>query len=306
MKAAETFNTTEHWLGAAAIVLTIGTVISMSIQLKEQWNDLNDLGKSLNIINIAVTALSIVCNDFVAAAIDMAVGVAVAGTIECTLVTVLPIIGVVLAVIGLVIQILMSVFVLSKPEPPPKNPVEVFITEEGRDLVRQWDDPPHSSLAYSIPTQLQQKGIEPFHFEIKGINTSQSWVKLKRVTITFLAGENENSLFRTSTFTVVSINDITHDNEGSIYTILNDEIRASLTINPSERNSFSVDLKVLGTSNEGNPGGLIMVRPTFGIGVVVSGMIASQGTCLVQILEELAEPDDAKYSTINITKLALE
>ncbi len=146
-------------------------------------------------------------------------------------------------------------------------------------------------------------GALPYQFKITAMNDTGGVVILSRVTISFLSGSDDGSLFADANFQLVAGGEISRDNSGNIYTGLNDDIRATISGNPRGAESSWFDLAITGVQTVGS-GGPIKIPPGFGFRINIAGMTAPSGPSLLEIVEGLVEPDDISYGSVTIHKLS--
>ena len=124
--AAETFSVSSEVIKGLGAAVGIGMTVSMAMDLKAHWGDLNELGQALNTIQVVTTGLTVLCDvgEIVA---ETAVEFSLFAVSEACLVAI-PFVGAVLAVVGIVVMIVMEFEDTEKPQPPPPSPVESFIS----------------------------------------------------------------------------------------------------------------------------------------------------------------------------------
>lgn len=289
-------------LNAVGILLSIASVISMSIDLANQWGSLNTWGKTLSTINIAVTALSILCNQLIVD-ILVAVDFAFAATMQIAL----PGIGAVLAVVGIVIAVLMFVFqVKTPPPPPPLTPIEAFIAGPGRALLAGWQAQPDPKLAYvAQPARLGGGTLAVVNVTGENKKTAGSSTGLRAVTLTFLAGAAVGSLFRTVDFRVVDRASPRKDlDAGNVYVTRADDVVASVkTESRDDGSSVSVAVTLAAKSPTAQA---VDFKVLFGalVGVAITGVPPSgPASSVMQIVEDF--PGDAdKSGTFPVFQIA--
>jgi hypothetical protein len=183
------FNTPANWLRAVGIAISVALVIVMSVSLAQSWDTFNDAGKALSVIQIIVTSISI--------AVDVAVFAGEMAAMEtCMFVTVLPIVGAILAIIGLIVCVLMMVLGITKQQDPPPTPVETFITNT-KPIIDKWDAMPAPALTYTLP--LSVKGGTPAApYTIQAANNSGADVTRTSVRVTLQGGSDPGCLFSDS------------------------------------------------------------------------------------------------------------
>ncbi|KAM0335121.1 hypothetical protein ACHAQA_000159 [Verticillium albo-atrum] len=304
-KVTRIFNIAMNVIDTIGIMLSIALVVSMSLDLKDQWNNLNTWGKAVAVIDITIAALSIVCNQIIVNVL-VAVGAILANSATALA---LPGIGTVLAVIGIIVAVLAFIFQTRKPPPPPPlTPIEEFIAGSGRNLIRGWNSQPSSKLAYVVqPTTARYAtGNRPTIISITGENkkTPGSLTSLSRLTLTFLSGAAEGSLFSNLDFQVVDRTNPRKDEIGNIYVTRADNIEASVKMEPRDNgSSASVEVtlvaKVTGDHRTD-------MKILFGalVGVVVVGAVRSgPGSSVLQIVEDFPGDGDKSgtFPVIQIT-----
>ncbi|ETS81279.1 hypothetical protein PFICI_06281 [Pestalotiopsis fici W106-1] len=295
------FNLPGRVFAGITIVLSIVIVVSMTIDLKNRWDNLTNTGKALTIIQIGVTTASIFASELVVEALIWS-NVAAADSL---MVVSLPIVGAVLAFIGIVVMIFMSIFVLEKDPPkPPLTPLEEFIEKVGQPLISTWDDQRGPLLEYSIPSNVGVGG-RPVPFVIQALNKTTSIMELHSISITFLNGDDDSdiaeaSLFQESAFKMVAANDVQRDNPGNVYVTLNSDVAGFLQPSPRGKGGTSWNIRL---ESHANAKGIIRLGPGYGLALHISGQVAgTKGTSQIIIREDMVFPDDNNYQEIEVIK----
>lgn len=305
-KLESTYNMGSRIVAGVAILLCVALVVTMSLDLKDQWSNLNAWGQATSIINITITALSIVFNPL-AASFIVWVGSFVGAT-AAAINFALPMVGTVLAIIGIIIALLCLVFQTSKPPPPPPlTPVEAFIIGPGRDLIGTWQKQPDPKLTYTItPSTLQSNraAVVTVTGENRFPRSVGSGVRLRSITFTFLAGPADGSMFSNLDFQIVNRGAIRKNDPGNIYVSRGDGVVASLTTESRDSGrsaSVSVVLKANATEDEEKD-----MKIVYGalLSLTISGIArAGSGYAVLDIVEDSVSDDDQSgiFPVIQIT-----
>lgn len=127
--AEEAFSVTDQVIKGIGAAVGIGMTVSMAMDLKHHWGDMNTLGQALNTIQVVTTGLTVLC-DLGEILAESAVEFSLFAVSEAVL-TAIPFVGAVLAVVGIVVMIVMEFEDTQKPPVPPPTPVETFISGAG-------------------------------------------------------------------------------------------------------------------------------------------------------------------------------
>lgn len=292
-KLERTYNLGSKIVAGVAILLCVALVVTMSLDLKDQWSSLNAWGQATSIINITITALSIVFNPL---AVQFFVWIGLFGTASAANFA-LPMVGTVLAIIGIIIALLCMVFQTSKPPaPPPLTPVEAFIIGPGRDLIGKWRKQPDPKLTYKItPSTLpsNRATVLTVTGENRFTRSVGSGVRLRSITFTFLAGPAEGSMFSNLNFKIVDRSAIRKNDSGNIYVSRGDGVVASLETESRDGGksaSMSVTLKANVREDEEND-----MKIVYGalLSLTISGVArAGSGSAVLDIVEDSVSDDD--------------
>ncbi|KAK4174090.1 hypothetical protein QBC36DRAFT_303126 [Triangularia setosa] len=295
------FNTPSGWLRAAGIALSVALLVVMTISLYQNWGSFTDTGKILGVIQVITTGLAI--------AVDIAIfaGEMLVMTTSLFL-TVLPILGAVLAVIGLIACVLMMVLDVTQKQDPPPTHVETFIGKTAKPIIAAWDIMPQPALSYSMPTTA--KPGAPILFNVSAQNGSDTDVVRTSVKVTVQGGSDTSCLFSELTMTdkhvlpggvaaasALQPGEVAAEavDAGPPATAFSEAITQTL---PSD--SIIVwDSVVRGVADaDTNPTGYLKLLGTGGVkqGFVVSfcGVVNKAGSNVVQIVETLVDGDTCR------------
>lgn len=280
----------ERLMKCANIAVGIAFTVSMSLDLKDKWDTYNDVGKALNVLQVAVQGLTVLVD----AAILIGDAAVTAGYIaaESTIMVALPVLGAILALIGIVVMIVLMRVNTHKDEEPPKTPVEEFLTKSAHPLIKDWSSPPAQTLSYTLATAPLKSGSET-DVKIIVANNSDKDLKLKRTTITMDIGGSDDALFAAPTSDWVLWKDGTTRATGTANTDHPDLYTGLLT--PQHRGSSFVswDFAVAGPLKNGLSGALVVKAKQ---AVVVSwlGTINKFGSSIINIVETLENGDNCR------------
>ena len=126
---AESFSVSGEVIKGIGAAVGIGMTVSMALDLKNHWGDLNTVGKALDTIQVITTGLTVLC-DLGEILAESAVEFSLFAVSEAVL-TAIPFVGAVLAVVGIVVMIVMEFEGTEKTPVPPATPVETFISGPG-------------------------------------------------------------------------------------------------------------------------------------------------------------------------------
>ncbi|KDR76297.1 hypothetical protein GALMADRAFT_140011 [Galerina marginata CBS 339.88] len=283
-RSARNFNTAGNWLKAATIILGIGLTVSMSLDLKNHWGDLNTVGKVLGTIQVVIQGLTVVCD-----AVDAAVDIAVAAGEEfadSSLVIALPIVGAVLAVIGIVVMIVQMFINTSAKKDPPQSPVEVFLTNVAHPTIAKLKPPPAITLQYDVPASVKT-GPSPEAITFKVTNPSSQIVKLVQTQFTLEGGNDDACLFTDTTMR----SDVTDNTDGTVHTAPNTLVAGTLRPHPRGETLVSYDFDIFGITNDDNPMCQLVLNPGESFTVTWVGIVNKVGSTTMQIIETLGNGD---------------
>lgn len=309
-KAWSRFNTPANWMRAVGIAISVALVIVMSISLAQSWKNLNDAGRALGVIQVITTGLAI--------AVDVAVFAGEMLVMETAMfVTVLPIVGAVLAIIGLVVCVLMMTLGITKREDPPPTPVETFISDTAKPIVDAWDPMPQPALTYSMPTTVNQGATTAF--SVSAQNASGVDVARTAIKVTIQGGSDPSCLFTDHVMTDLGIRPggaaaASALTSGQVAGLAIDAGPAttalSEAITQTKRSDTvtSWDSVVQGVVDPTtNPTGNLTLQGTGGVkqGFIVSfcGVVNTAGSNVVQIVETLTNGDNCR-ALFTITRQA--
>jgi len=132
--------------------LGICFTISMSLDLKNNWDNYADVGKAFNVLQIAIQGLaalvdaSLLVGDALVASRGLAA--------DCPMMIVLPVLGAVLAVVGIVVPALLTFLHHTKPSVPEDTPVEKLLKDTAHPFIDRLTPQPKPKLTYSAPAQV--------------------------------------------------------------------------------------------------------------------------------------------------------
>ena len=295
------FTTSEKVLKCANIAVGVAFTIAMSIDLKNNWEYLNDTGKALNVIQIVIQGLTVLID----AALLIGDAAIAAGLLaaDSVMMVALPVLGAILAVIGIVVMALLSFLNVTKPKEPPKTPVETFIDDTARPLIKVFLPPPPLSLTYTIPSSIPANQSTPL--TITATNNTGKGVTLARSTITLEVGDDDAALFSAPTAewavddaygTASPIKPLSK--AGSVGAAPSSLSTALITYNPRTTSLSSYDVMVLGKSatTSSDAGPLVLAA---GEKVQISwlGTVNKAGSTTLQIVETLLSGDNCRLMT---------
>ncbi|GAB1316433.1 hypothetical protein MFIFM68171_06643 [Madurella fahalii] len=295
------FNTPANWMRTVGIAISVALVVVMSISLAQNWDDLNKTGKALGVIQVVTTALAI--------AVDVAVFAGEMLAMETAMfLTVLPIVGAVLAVVGLVVSILMMVLGTTEEKEPPPTPVETFIGSTAKPLVGTWDAMPKPALSYSMPTSVREGATTAF--AVAAQNDSGADVARASIKVTVQGGSDPTCLFTNLTMTDLGIRPggaaaasaLTDGQAGALAVDAGPPATALTEAITQLRRSDTItswDSVVQGVADPAtNPLGGLTLLGTGGAkqGFIVSfcGVVNKAGSTVVQIVETLTNGDNCR------------
>ncbi|KAK3356380.1 hypothetical protein B0T25DRAFT_602775 [Lasiosphaeria hispida] len=120
----------------STFALGIALTVAMSIDLANHWDDYNDVGKALNVLQVIVQGLSVLLE---------AVMTEVALAASTVLTVAVPILGAILVIISVVVMLLLTFLSVTKPKEPKLTPVEAFLKNTAYGLLESWLSPNHKS-----------------------------------------------------------------------------------------------------------------------------------------------------------------
>jgi len=279
-RGARNFNTAANWLKAANVVLGVGLTVSMSLDLKNHWDDLNTVGKILSTVQVVVQGLTVLCDAAVLAA-DLAVqGGLVA--VDASLVVILPIVGAVLAVIGVIVMVVLMFLDTSAKKDPPPSPVETFLQDVAHPTILTWNAPPAISLHYDIPTSVTAGATQTIKFTVS--NPSSTDVTLTQTQFTLEGGDDAACLFTNTSMTLAN-----SDTNGNVHTDPSTLVVGTLTPNSRGQTVVSYDFAVAGTTDPTNLTGQLKVKSQNSFTITWTGIINKAGSTTLQIIETLGD-----------------
>ncbi|KAL6702405.1 hypothetical protein ACN47E_002188 [Coniothyrium glycines] len=288
------FTVGERLLKCANIAIGIAFTISMSLDLKNNWDSYNDVGKALNVVQVAIQGLTVL--------VDAAILIgdaAIAGgylAAESTLMVALPVLGAVLALIGVIVMVVLMFVKTTKDQEPPLSPVEEFLKNVAHPLINTWSTPPAPALAYSFSPNPSHTGQNE-SIKITATNNSDKAVSLTRTTITMEVGGDDDALFSapTSDWTQFS-GSAAEQPLGSVNSDHTDLYTGTLTPQHRGTTFTAWDYTIAGLAKDGISGKLV-VQPKQSVVVSWLGTINKLGSSLVSVVETLENGDNTRIRT---------
>ncbi|MCJ1421447.1 hypothetical protein MMC32_007811 [Xylographa parallela] len=290
--AAKSFNTLDTWLNGINAVLGIALTVSLSLDLKEHWGDMNTVGKVLNIVQIVTTGLGALVG-IAQICVDYAVftGAIAEGSMMCMAV---PFVGAVLAIIGVAVMITLSLISTQKTKEPPPTPVETFITKTGRPLIAGWDEAPSLALAYAASASERAHVAETY--QITATNASPKAVTITSTTITVEVGTDAAALFSDSALTLTTDASATKTSAHYTYPAPGTLCTATMAPNILSSAATSYDITIGGVVDpKVNPLGQLVLQPQQSIHLYVNGTVNAAGTSTLQAVETFVDGDKARW-----------
>jgi hypothetical protein len=294
------FTTGERLLKCVNIGIGIAFTISMSLDLKDNWDKYTDVGKTLNVLQIAIQGLTVLVD----AAILVGDALVSAGMLaaDCTMMVALPVIGAVLAAIGIVVMVILAFLHVSKPTVPEDTPVEKFLKGTAHPLIDGLTTPPNVSLTYSAPANVTANAGSTL-VPITATNSTGADVTLTRSTLTLEVGADDAALFSgpATTWTVADTYDPQNPSTlnvdgtvgvagGSAGTVATGKI----TKQARGGGLSSYDLAMMGPSIAGTSG-LLTVKAGGSVRIAWLGDINKAGSTTLQIIETLQNGDKCRF-----------
>lgn len=294
------FTTGERLLKCVNIGIGIAFTISMSLDLKDNWDKYTDVGKALNVLQIAIQGLTVLVDAAILAG-DALISAGLLAA-DCTMMVALPVIGAVLAVIGIVVMVILSFLNISKPSVPEDTPVEKFLKGTAHPLIDGLTTPPNVSLTYSVPANVTAN-TGSAQVPITATNSTGADVTLTRSTLTLEVGADDAALFSgpATTWTVAGTYDPGNPSTlsvdgtvgvagGSAETV----VTGKITQQARGGGLSSYDLAVLGPYVAGTSG-LLTVKAGESVKIAWLGAINKAGSTTLQIVETLQNGDKCRF-----------
>ncbi|KPM39826.1 hypothetical protein AK830_g6732 [Neonectria ditissima] len=294
------FSTGERFLKCVNIGIGIAFTISMSLDLKDNWDKYTDVGKALNVLQVAIQGLTVLVD----AAILVGDALISAGLVaaECTMMVALPVIGAVLAVIGIVVMLVLSFLNVSKPTVPEDTPVEKFLKNTAHPLIDGLTPPPNVALTYSVPPNVTANAGSA-QVPITATNNTSADVTLTRSTLTLEVGADDAALFSgpTTPWTMAGTYDPGNPSTLSVDGTVGVAGGSATTvatgkITQQARGSglSAYDLAVMGPSVAGTSG-LLTVKAGESVKIAWLGAINKAGSTSLQVIETLQNGDKCRF-----------
>ena len=284
----ERFNTASNWFKVVGIVLAVALLVVMTIMVVQNWNNLNDAGKTLSVIQTIVTAVQI--------AVDIATVALEVLAIESV---VLPVVGAILAIIGLAIIFCMMFIDTGKKTEPPDTPVEAFIKVQ-KPIIATWDAMPKPDLTYAMPEKVAQN--TQTKFDVSATNKTGKDVAPLSVRVTVQGGSDDSCLLTDLGLVdrgVLAFGAAVSKGEIAAAPLQAGPAVAGLqeaTTTASRSDTItSYDAIVQGVAAEDNMNGAIKLKNGQGFTVSFSGMVNKAGSNVVQIVETRANGDPCRF-----------
>ncbi|KAH6880531.1 hypothetical protein B0T10DRAFT_609611 [Thelonectria olida] len=293
------FTTGERLLKCVNIGIGIAFTISMSLDLKDNWDKYTDVGKALNVLQIAIQGLTVLVDAAILAG-DALISAGLLAA-DCAMMVALPVIGAVLAVIGIVVMVVLSFLNISKPTVPEDTPVEKFLKGTAHPLIDGLTNPPSASLTYSVPDNVTANASSA-QVPITATNSTGTDVTLTRSTLTLEVGSDDAALFSgpATPWTVAGTydpgNPSTLSVDGTVGVAggsANTVVTGKLTQQARGSGLSSYDLAVMGPSVAGTSG-LLTVKAGESVKVAWLGAINKAGSTTLQIVETLQNGDKCR------------
>ena len=291
------FTTGEKLLKCANIAVGIAFTIAMSLDLKDNWDNITDAGKALNVLQIVIQGLTVLVDAAVLVGDAMVSAASIAA--DCTMMVALPVIGAVLAAIGIVVMVVLMFLDTYKPKEPPLSPAETFFKDVGQPLVNGFADPPAISLTYTAPAAVTS-GTPQSRITITATNNTNQDVTLTRSTLTLEVGADDAALFSDPTAPWAVVDSFDPSNASTLSTAGTvgagpaTIVTGKLTPQARGEGLSEYDLALLGPQTAGTSGPLV-VKKGESLQVVWLGTVNKAGSTVLQIIETLVNGDKCRF-----------
>ncbi|KAH8427635.1 uncharacterized protein LDX57_005346 [Aspergillus melleus] len=169
----------------------IAFTVSSAIILAKNWDNLKDVGKALNVIQVVTQGLQVLVD----ASILVTDAMVTAGMVAAdgAMVVALPVVGAVLAIIGIVVMLVLAFLDATKHKEPPPTPVEKYLDRERPRVDSDLDTPPQIQLHYTIPGELRAGSKAPLVMAAE--NRTSKTIELANVAVVVEVGDDDAALF---------------------------------------------------------------------------------------------------------------